>query len=1126
MYSDREAHLNLPLTKKATETNIFADINHNLISIGQLCDDGCLATFSKTNVTVTKDDKTILQGKRDPNTKLWHLDVDFCEPHSINNVYQISTKPEMIQYLHAAAGYPSPVTWVKAILKGFYSSWPGLTAKAVIKHLPKSIQTAKGHLNQTRKNIRSTKREHKVYAALFDAQHQIAMDLTGRFPVISSRGYRYILVVVDGDSNAILVEPMKNRSDAEYIRAYETIHAYLTERGCKPELQRLDNEASKALKAKIRANDISYQLCPPDMHRTNPAEKAVQTFKNHFIAILAGTDPNFPLHLWCRLLKPAEKQLNMLRPTHANPNISAYNQLEGVFDYNATPLAPLGCKVLIHEKPDRRASWAAHGIEGWYIGPAMEHYRCHKIYVPATRKERTSDTVEFFPAYTKVPFANSAERAIIAAKELTEALTTDLPPTVTNFVGTEQLRAIHQLADIFRKYAKNIKPTIDLQPITEHATEKEIPAGQPRVVTPQKPPVRKSNKQPHVAQTRVAPSTAKPATPPSKEQPPGIGRHSLRSRAQRETEPTREVCFAVFDEESGKLLEYRHLKQHPKYKRTWEKSFANELGRLAQGIRDIDGTSTIFFVPFGQVPKDRKATYGRIVCELRHNKDEVERTRLTVGGNLIEYPGNTRTETSDIITFKLLVNSTISTKGARFICIDVKIFYLNTPMGRYEYMRLPIDLIPEEIIEKYNLRDLVHNGYVYCEIRKGMYGLPQAGILANDLLKERLAKHGYYPSQITPGLWHHEHRPTKFTLIVDDFGAKVEGKHGQHLIDTLRKYYTISVDETGSLYAGIGLKWDYDNREVSMGMPKYIPNTLQELNHEKPKRPTMAPSKYTAPVFGRESQKLPTIAEEPPNTPEQVKRIEKVAGRLLYYARGVDPTLLHGLNDIATAKTAASSDAATTHLLDYVATHPNAEIRYLASPMILHIHSDASYLTASKARSRAGGHFFLSSNKEKDAPYNGPVHSLAKIIKNVMTSTAESELGGLFMNCQEAVPIRNTLEELGHKQPPTPTRTDNATAHGIIHGTCKPQKTKSMDMQFHWLKCRRTQRQFKVYWAPGKTNLGDFYTKHHPVKYHRLLRPFILNCAKRILSDRQLQGCAETLTLTPKSRVSRGSRRP
>jgi hypothetical protein len=132
-------------------------------------------------------------------------------------------------------------------------------------------------------------------------------------------------------------------------------------------------------------------------------------------------------------------------------------------------------------------------------------------------------------------------------------------------------------------------------------------------------------------------------------------------------------------------------------------------------------------------------------------KKEVERTRLTVGGNLIDYWGNVSTKTADLITAKILFNSVVSTPDAKFKGIDLKNFYLNTPLERYEYMRLPIAIIPEEIIQRYQLLLLIHNGFVYMEIRKGMYGLAQACILANKLLVKRLAIHGYAPTIHTPG---------------------------------------------------------------------------------------------------------------------------------------------------------------------------------------------------------------------------------------------------------------------------------------------------------------------------------------------------------------------------------------
>ena len=116
-------------------------------------------------------------------------------------------------------------------------------------------------------------------------------------------------------------------------------------------------------------------------------------------------------------------------------------------------------------------------------------------------------------------------------------------------------------------------------------------------------------------------------------------------------------------------------------------------------------------------------------------------------------------------TAKLLFNSVISTPNGRFLCIHIKDFYLGTPMNCFEYMRIPIWMLPDEIIELYNLRPLFNNGFVYVEIRRGMYGLPQAGRLANNQLIKKLAPHGYVPCPLTPGLWKHQTRNTVFSLV-------------------------------------------------------------------------------------------------------------------------------------------------------------------------------------------------------------------------------------------------------------------------------------------------------------------------------------------------------------------------
>jgi hypothetical protein len=175
-------------------------------------------------------------------------------------------------------------------------------------------------------------------------------------------------------------------------------------------------------------------------------------------------------------------------------------------------------------------------------------------------------------------------------------------------------------------------------------------------------------------------------------------------------------------------------------------------------------------------------------------------------------------------------------------------------------------------------------------------------------------------------------------------------------------------------------------------------------------------------------------------------------------------------------------------LLDYIAMTEEAVLTYNASKMILAAHSDASYLSEPKARSRAGGHFFLSTNA-KIPPNNCAILNMAHIIKHVMSSATEAELRALYIMAQEAVYIRIILEEMGHKQPPTPIQTtDNAMADAVINGKVQPKRTKAMDMRFHWLRNRECQQQFKFFWRPGKFNYADYWTKHHSATHHINIR--------------------------------------
>jgi len=193
-------------------------------------------------------------------------------------------------------------------------------------------------------------------------------------------------------------------------------------------------------------------------------------------------------------------------------------------------------------------------------------------------------------------------------------------------------------------------------------------------------------------------------------------------------------AMAVMDEETRQLLNYRQLLRSAKYKKQWSIPSANEFG-----WRIKNHTNTIQFIRKKDIPQDcrKDVTYGSFVCIVRPEKKEKNRTRFTVGGNHIKYPGAVATPTADMLITKLLFNSVISTKGARFMTIDISDFYLMTPLKCPEFIRISINDIPEEIIIEYKLREIADSkGMVYIQANRGMYGLPQSGLLANELLEK------------------------------------------------------------------------------------------------------------------------------------------------------------------------------------------------------------------------------------------------------------------------------------------------------------------------------------------------------------------------------------------------------
>jgi hypothetical protein len=253
MESSHTAELDIPeLNAAASKAHVSPGMaNHSLLSVGQLCDEGYIVTFKRAAVTICDPDNSqILSSPRDSNTGLWHINLKHTNSHITepiaNNVYELRNTGALVHYLYKALFIPTKSAMLQAVKDGHLITWPGLTEDAINTHLKLTPATAMGHMNQRRQHIQSTSKElvekqptpdtylgtktHLVYAVLVD-QGQLYTDLTGKFPVRSSRGNSYGMVCYVYDCNYVKVIPMKSRSASKWVKAYDTVHQELTVKG-------------------------------------------------------------------------------------------------------------------------------------------------------------------------------------------------------------------------------------------------------------------------------------------------------------------------------------------------------------------------------------------------------------------------------------------------------------------------------------------------------------------------------------------------------------------------------------------------------------------------------------------------------------------------------------------------------------------------------------------------------------------------------------------------------------------------------------------------------------------------------------------------------------------------------
>ena len=1148
----------------------------------------------------------------------------------INSLYTLPYKHQQLKYMHQSFFSPPIQTISEAASNNQLHGIPCLNSPAMVKkYLAPSPATSKGRLKKQRSNVRTTRPKKRgntitlapeveepattpsttntdaniiidthstsnvfCCAALGDATTgTFYTDMTGAFPVTSLENMQSYFVAYDYDTNTIFANPCPDFKDETIITAFKEVFNELKSKGYAPQFNVTDNQATVPIKAFLKTQECKWQFVEPSNHRVNAAERAIQTFKNHFISGLSSTDLHWPLQLWDHLSTQATLTLNLLRTSRIDPTKSAYEQLNGhKYDWNAHPLAPPGTRAVIYIDSVTRTSWGPRGLDAWYCGPAMDHYRCSHFFVPETGAMRISGSYDLFPQHCIMPTFTREQHATAVNNELNEAISSldkkakrrllkamavsmenlatkaDAPPQRVDVPATSEGDPRGQRVGPSPPVTTTTNPTapavVQIAPRTHQRNTRHNTPGittpiERPAVTKRKSPrlnaggidnsptfnsVPNSNRIPSFSHHNIISQEAVNQltqmvwdTPGEEWMPRDFLDHSPTERATQENFHNVNIdhfCAAMVHPDTGETItQYKKLARdsNPKIRETWQTGFGKEIGRMAQGDSKTGtkGKNCIFVMDHAQIAKmyaeGKAPTYARIVVDFRPQKADPNRVRITAGGNLIKCPGELTTRTADITTTKIVWNSVISTDGARYACLDVGDFYLETPLEKFEYMKMPLALFPEWTRKQYDLDAKAHKGFVYWEIRKAIYGLPNAGRLANERLRQKLKPAGFYEVAHTPGLWKHKRRPIQFSLIVDDFGVKFVGKeHIDFLITSLRNDYArITVDWTGELYAGIALKWNYQERWVDASMDGYVRKLRQRFGHKMPRVPQHSPYKAPKKVYGAAAQDTIPPDDTAKLDDDKIKLIQQVIGVCLYYGRAVDDTILPALSAIASEQSEATKNtmAKTMQLLDYLATHPEAKIRYHASDMVLNIHSDASYLSETRARSRLAGYFFLGDipRTGENIRVNGNIFVSCGILRIVVCSAAEAELGALFLNIKEGKVLRLALIELGHIQPPTPVHCDNSTAAGIANDTVKKQRSRSMEMRFFWVTDQVMNKQFDVQWHPGKENLADYFTKHFDTKHHQSVRPWYVHEQNsprelpRAAAPKALRGCVGIL---------------
>ena len=488
---------------------------------------------------------------------------------------------------------------------------------------------------------------------------------------------------------------------------------------------------------------------------------------------------------------------------------------------------------------------------------------------------------------------------------------------------------------------------------------------------------------------------------------------------------------------------------------------------------------------------DRPGHYHRVVREKYKNDDDgneqlLQRVRGTFDNRKAPSAYPVSHNPADGMTTKAWMNKIASEPHRLNFTADLKDMYVKTPNPHLTYIWMPSKHLSAANIARFHLAPFLHDDRLLLRVDKCLFGIPEAGALSKTFLDVTcLHKGGYWEDPLVPGIYTHRTNGTQFLLVTDDMNVLCDDDAAkQHFLATLKvAKYDVTVDHKGAKWLGYTIHRFPDRVELTV--PGYVPKLLARFDHRNVK-PCSTPTIYFPPDYKAADAQRPTTDDSPPLNAAGILEAQQILGSALWYAQALESPILTACNDIGTemADPRQSLNAKLDRLLGYLTLHPNSTLVYYKSDMVYHCSSDVSYLSVTKARSRAGGHGFFGMH---NAPtfLNGPVAPFSKVLDVVVSSAAEGEYGAAYLCARDAVYMRAIAKAIGYPQlHPTILLCDNTTTVGLANDTVKIAKTKAVDMRFHWLRDRVRQGQFHVQWIAKERNVADFFTKALPSEAH------------------------------------------